>query len=558
MKGTSFVRGLPERGSRQERDDRIVDAVRRGMHAPLNWSPLQVRARGIDATLFVMADALMIGEPGDFVRVSVNADTAQRVAWELGAYLPTTKICDEVWEQAKCRIKPQTQGPPDYDYFDMDAPERMIDYHEQVDTAIGMYHGGSNIQMGALVGNVGKHWVLSNKLLGTSKVCNYGWYVERGWHVSASGKRMIQTLGRAHNGRHVDYSQMLRLVKNEVIVNGQSLLFSEVATDEELCWLLSDEGVLKTFSIPSAQPWAPEDGQVYEEPTSATPPNIPAGRPESEPIRRLVYYRLLYRGCAPADDVGEWQSFLQVKSDNKFGPITEGATRQFQRASLFQGKRLVVDGIAGRQTIGSANDQIDELEATREDIAEHVPTLDLSRIRFQRAKNYTWADRKPGDVKWIVIHTMESSETPTTAEAVASWFAGSNAPRASAHFNVDCDSIVQSVKTADVGWHAPGANRSGIGIEHAGRAKQTPADWADEYTTSMLETQSVPLCGYLCAAWGIPVEFVDAEGLRAGKPGITTHYEVSKAFKKSDHWDPGHNFPMERYLQKVRDVVGSR
>ena len=32
--------------------------------------------------------------------------------------------------------------------------------------------------------------------------------------------------------------------------------------------------------------------------------------------------------------------------------------------------------------------------------------------------------------------------------------------------------------------------------------------------------------------------------LRAGERGITTHAQVSKAWKKSDHWDPGPGFPI--------------
>ena len=44
------------------------------------------------------------------------------------------------------------------------------------------------------------------------------------------------------------------------------------------------------------------------------------------------------------------------------------------------------------------------------------------------------------------------------------------------------------------------------------------------------------------------MQFIDAEGLKAGKKGVTTHAEVSKAFKKSNHTDPGLGFPMDRIL----------
>ena len=543
MGGKAFIRGLPRGGTSPERDDAIVAAVARGEYAPLNWVEVPIAFGSVDdASIFVMRDALMLGEPGDYVRVSMNADTAQRVAWQLGAFLPTTKICDAVWDAAQIKISPCTQGPPRYSYNDMDLPERMIDYHEQVDAKIRAL-----TSIGApFVGNVGKHWVLTNKNIGSNRVRNYGWYVDRGWSVSASGRRMIQSLGAAHNSRHVDYSQVLRLVKNEVMIGTKSYTFDEVATDPQLAHFVSDEGVLKSLYIPSAAPWKVEGAQKYEEPDDETPPNEPdEQRPHS---RELVANRLLYRGCAPGNDVGDWQKFVGVRTDNKFGPVTEGATKEFQRSA-----DLVVDGVVGPKTLRAANQSLANAGALEDDIASTL--FDIGAVKFLQAKNFTWAARKPGDLKWIVIHSMESDEKPTVAEAVAAWFAGPNAPRASAHFNVDNDSIVQSVKCEHVAWHAPGANRYGIGIEHAGRARQSSEDWEDEFSQAMVETKSIPLCAYLCKKWGIPAVFVNAADLVAGKPGITTHHEVSQAFHKSTHWDPGPGFPMEGYIAAVERIL---
>lgn len=542
MKGIDFVLGLPRHGDSQERDDRIVKAVRDGLHAPLVYKPVTVKHRGLEARIWVMADALMVGEPGDYVRISMNADTAQRIAWEFGDYLPTTKICDAVWDAAEVKIAPETQGPPRYSYSDMDHPDRMMDYHKAVDRKIAEKNG-----FGKLIGNIGKHWVLTNKNT-TSRAANYGWYVQSGGSVSASGKRMIQTLGTAHNGRHADYSQVLRLVKNEVEIDGKLYSFADVALDPELCGLVSSEGVLKSLYIPTAAAYKPADDQSYDGPDDRTPPDEPL-RAEA-PVRELVSTRLLYKGVAPGNDVGDWQRFLRVKADNRFGPVTQGATKEFQRSV-----GLVADGIVGPKTIAKANEV---LRASREisvDVGSAVSPsamLNLGAITFKQAKNYTWAQRKPSDIYWIVIHSMESSEKPTVAEAVANWFSGPDAPRASAHFNIDNDSIVQSVKVEQVAWHAPGANRHGIGLEHAGMAKQSRSDWFDEFSRAMLEKQSVPLCAYLCRMWGVPAEFVDRNGLRAGRKGVTTHHEVSQAFGKSTHWDPGPNFPMDWYLDRVR------
>ncbi len=177
----------------------------------------------------------------------------------------------------------------------------------------------------------------------------------------------------------------------------------------------------------------------------------------------------------------------------------------------------------------------------------------VATISFIQARNYTRGRSGPIDV--LVIHTMESPETPTTAEAVANWFAGSTAPQASAHYCIDSNSIVQCVKDSDVAWHAPGANHNGLGFEHAGRAAQTPTDWSDDYSTKCLKL-SAELVAQKCTEYGIPAVWLRVPDLLAGRRGITGHVQVSQAFKRSTHTDPGPNFPVERYLGWVKSHLG--
>jgi N-acetyl-anhydromuramyl-L-alanine amidase AmpD len=168
---------------------------------------------------------------------------------------------------------------------------------------------------------------------------------------------------------------------------------------------------------------------------------------------------------------------------------------------------------------------------------------------FVPARNFTKAGRKEVDL--VVVHTMEAPEKGETAENVAAWFAGSTAPQASAHYCVDGDTVVQCVRDDDVAWHAPGANHDGIGIEHAGYARQSQSDWEDDYSTRMLE-RSARLAADICARYRIPPVWLHPADLLAGRRGITSHANVSQAFKRSDHHDPGTSFPIQRYLRLVQ------
>ena len=174
-------------------------------------------------------------------------------------------------------------------------------------------------------------------------------------------------------------------------------------------------------------------------------------------------------------------------------------------------------------------------------------------IQFVQARNFTRGRSNAIDV--LVIHTMESPEKPDTAESVANWFAGSTAPQASAHYCIDENSIVQCVQDKDVAWHAPGANHNGLGLEHSGRAAQGAAEWSDEYSAKMLEL-SAELAARKCKEYDIPVTWLQPADLLAGKRGITGHVQVSKAFKRSDHSDPGTGFPVQAYLALVREHMG--
>ncbi len=178
----------------------------------------------------------------------------------------------------------------------------------------------------------------------------------------------------------------------------------------------------------------------------------------------------------------------------------------------------------------------------------------MTDYRFIQAKNYTPTAANPlRKVDLICIHTMEAKEKPGTAALVARWFAGPTAPKASAHYCVDGTEVIQCVAQKDVAWAAPGANRNGLHIEMAGYAAQSESDWSDMYSLAMLELVA-KLTAELCQKYYVPIVKLTSGELTAGKRGICGHADVSMAFHKSNHTDPGKNFPWETFLEVVRSI----
>jgi len=172
---------------------------------------------------------------------------------------------------------------------------------------------------------------------------------------------------------------------------------------------------------------------------------------------------------------------------------------------------------------------------------------------FIQSRNYNKAHRS--DIRLVVIHTMENPEKPGTARQVAQWFASLAAPKASAHACIDNQEVILCVHEEDVAWAAPGANRDGYHIEHAGRAAQDDAGWHDEYSRAMLRLSAVHAAEG-CQRYDIPAVKLTVEEGRAGKAkGFGGHVDVTFAFRKSTHTDPGKSFPWDEYLAMVRECM---
>jgi len=157
-------------------------------------------------------------------------------------------------------------------------------------------------------------------------------------------------------------------------------------------------------------------------------------------------------------------------------------------------------------------------------------------------------DRFGSAIKWIVLHDMESGNFNGAAEAVADWFA-SKASGGSTHYGVDNNSIQQYLNDDIIPWGAPNANTNGIHIEQMGLASWNSEKWKTKAKGTLERTAW--LIKHESKEHNVPIVFLKAHDLRAGKRGVTTHAQATIAFGGS-HTDPGTGYPIAYVLDLAK------
>jgi hypothetical protein len=159
---------------------------------------------------------------------------------------------------------------------------------------------------------------------------------------------------------------------------------------------------------------------------------------------------------------------------------------------------------------------------------------------------------RPKAVRLIVIHTTESHEAEGSARGVANDFKTRGPDhKGSSTIVVDDKEIIQCVKDSNTPAAAPGANQDGIHIELCGMAEQTSDNWTDPFSQAELALAADAAAQY-CLKYDIPVVHLTNSQLQAGDKGIVGHVQVSEVYKKSDHFDPGPNFPWASFIAQVQ------
>jgi hypothetical protein len=182
----------------------------------------------VKATIFVTPDYLAIGSDVDFVRVPVNFHTAQRIAHDYGFALPTRKMVDEIYKNARVVLEPQPLPPGN----SMITNAYFAEHNKLIEA-----QGDGRYVPGMLIAGHKKDIVISNKLREKPEaIAIYGWH--------KSDDAPIQPLSTVHGARYVDYSHGVRLVSRTVVIDGRPASITDILANPETCSLLSDEGTI--------------------------------------------------------------------------------------------------------------------------------------------------------------------------------------------------------------------------------------------------------------------------------------------------------------------------
>lgn len=178
---------------------------------------------------WAVPDYLAIGSDRDYIRVPLNMYSVKLLAQKLDLSLPTAKMVDDIYAQAKVKLKP---APLPVNKA-ITGTGNIVKHHSLVQNQLSH----SSWRPGLLVAGHKKDVVQSRRL--TKKPGSIAIY---GWHQKNAAP--IQPLSTVHSADYADYSHGIRLVSNAVEIGTRILDLRDVLSQAPTAPLLSDEGVI--------------------------------------------------------------------------------------------------------------------------------------------------------------------------------------------------------------------------------------------------------------------------------------------------------------------------
>jgi hypothetical protein len=190
----------------------LLAAAERGEIDAIQWTDIDV---GDGLVVTVSNDALKARIPEIERPIRLPASYAETIAIcnALRVLPPTQAISDAIWASAAVIVQPRGLVRTVADIAMMNTVAWSIKHNDGIDAL--------ELDPALLVADVGKDWLLDNGIARRGAV-NYGWRVDR--------LHLLQPLGHAHDAAHWDYSQVLRAVEREAVLNGTTIDLLEYLT----------------------------------------------------------------------------------------------------------------------------------------------------------------------------------------------------------------------------------------------------------------------------------------------------------------------------------------
>ncbi len=233
LTGSQFVRYILKM-SPQDRERAIRDEILKGnlpeflrKLVPVELHSESAAGKSLTATIFVAPDYLAIGSDADFLRIPMNLPTAAAIVDRFGFVLPTRKMVDAIYNQARYHLVPQPlpAGPQ----------MRSTAYYWTHNQMVQEQMHALGARLGELVSGDKKDVVFAQRL-----AANIGRIAIYGWHRGPG--QPIQPLSTVHGANYADYSHGIRLISELALIDGKLRPIHDILGDPAEAKVLSDEG----------------------------------------------------------------------------------------------------------------------------------------------------------------------------------------------------------------------------------------------------------------------------------------------------------------------------
>jgi hypothetical protein len=237
--GSEFVRHLAGLTD-DEREKAIQEALLSGnlpsflrqLHAVLLSTPTGESA-GTQVVVCVTPDYLAVGSDRNYFLTPMRLQTALAVAARFHFMLPTPKMVDAIYAQARTHLVPRPLPASD--------TMRTTAYYAEHNQLVYLQRADVGSGLGELIAGDKKDLVLTNRLWNfPDRVAIYGWHRPDG--------SAIQPLSTVHGWRYADYSHGVRLISDTAYVNGKPKPLVELLQDPSTATIVSGEGQIRNAS----------------------------------------------------------------------------------------------------------------------------------------------------------------------------------------------------------------------------------------------------------------------------------------------------------------------